>query len=76
MSVVNETRNFSSRKLRDGIIKSRGRKAGDLVIAAICLLMMIVCLLPMLDMALAVYDGTTFQEVGMDAYTPQGGRPC
>lgn len=35
-----------------------------------------VCLLPMLDMALAVYGGTTFAEVGMDAYTPQGGRPC
>ena len=48
MSVINETRNFSSRKLRDGMIKSRGRKAGDLVIAAICLVMMIVCLLPML----------------------------
>ena len=48
MSVVNETRGFSSRKLHDGMIKSRGRKAGDLVIAGICLVMMIVCLLPML----------------------------
>ena len=48
MSVINETRNFSSRKLHDGMIKSRGRKAGDLVIAGICLVMMIVCLLPML----------------------------
>ena len=48
MSVVNETRGFSSRKLHDGMIKSRGRKAGDLVIAGICLIMMIVCLLPML----------------------------
>ena len=35
-----------------------------------------VCLLPLLDMALAVYGGTTFDEVGMDAYTPQGGNPC
>ena len=48
MSVVNETRGFSSRRLHDGMIKSRGRKAGDLVIAGICLIMMIVCLLPML----------------------------
>ena len=48
MSVVNETRGFSSRKLHDGMIKSRGRKAGDLIIAGICLIMMIVCLLPML----------------------------
>ena len=75
MSVVNETRGFSSRKLHDGMIKSRGRKAGDLVIAGICLVMMIVCLLPMLDMALAVYGGTTFDQVGMEAYTPQGGKP-
>ena len=33
-----------------------------------------VCLLPMLDMALAVYGGTTFDQVGMEAYTPQGGK--
>ena len=48
MSVVNETKSFSSRKLRDGIIKSRGTKTGDLIIAVICFVMMIVCLLPML----------------------------
>lgn len=48
MSVVNETKNFSSRKLRDGIIKSRGTRAGDMVIAIICFVMMILCLLPML----------------------------
>ena len=35
-----------------------------------------VCLLPMLDMALAVYGGTTFDEVGIEAYTPQGANPC
>ena len=35
-----------------------------------------VALLPLLDMALAVYGGTTFDQVGMDAYTPQGGSPC
>ena len=34
-----------------------------------------VCLLPLLDMALAVYGGnTTFDAVGIDAYTPQGGK--
>ena len=33
-----------------------------------------VCLLPLLDMALAVYGGhDTFDTVGIDAYTPQGG---
>ena len=36
-----------------------------------------VCLLPILDMALAVYGGrSTFDSVGIDAYTPQGGAPC
>ena len=27
-----------------------------------------VCLLPMLDMALALYNGTTFAATGIDAY--------
>ena len=36
-----------------------------------------VCLLPLLDMALAVYGGhTTFDAVGIDAYRPQGGKGC
>ena len=35
-----------------------------------------VTLLPLLDMAIAVYGGTTFDEVGIDAYTPQGGNLC
>ncbi len=36
-----------------------------------------VCLLPLLDVALAVYGGhSTFDAVGIDAYTPQGGEPC
>ena len=34
-----------------------------------------VCLLPLLDMALAVYGGhSTFDAVGIDAYRPQGGE--
>ena len=36
-----------------------------------------VCLLPLLDMALAVYGGNaTFDAVGIDAYRPQGGKGC
>ena len=27
-----------------------------------------VCLVPMLDAALALYDGTTFEATGIDAY--------
>ena len=48
MSVVNETKDFFFLMLRDGIIKSRGTRAGDMVIAIICFVMMILCLLPML----------------------------
>ena len=48
MSVVNETNSFSTRKLRDGMIKSRKTRIGDLVIAAICFLLMLLCLVPML----------------------------
>ena len=32
--------------------------------------------MPLLDMALAVYDGSTFADYGMQAYTPQEGAPC
>ena len=35
-----------------------------------------VTLFPLLDMALRVYNGThTFDDLGMEAYTPQGGTP-
>ena len=36
-----------NKKLHDGMIKSRKTRVGDLVIAFICLLAMLVCLLPM-----------------------------
>lgn len=32
--------------------------------------------IPLLDMALAVYHGSTFADYGMQAYTPQGGASC
>ena len=36
-----------------------------------------VCMLPLLDMALAVYHGSvSFSETGIEQYTPQGGSPC
>ena len=36
-----------------------------------------VCMLPLLDMALAVYDGSvSFSETGIEQYVPQGGNPC
>ena len=36
-----------------------------------------VCMLPLLDMALAVYHGSvSFAETGIDPYVPQGGKPC
>lgn len=36
-----------------------------------------VCMLPLLDMALAVYHGSvSFAETGIEPYTPQGGNLC
>jgi nicotinate-nucleotide--dimethylbenzimidazole phosphoribosyltransferase len=36
-----------------------------------------VCMLPLLDMALAVYNGSvTFSETAIEQYVPQGGEPC
>ena len=29
------------------------------------------CLLPLLDMAMSLYDGLVFADIGMEAYTPQ-----
>ena len=36
-----------------------------------------VAAIPLWDMALAVYDGCySFEEGGIEAYTPQGGEGC
>lgn len=35
-----------------------------------------VAVMPVLDMALAIYHGSTFADYGMQPYTPQGGTPC
>ncbi len=36
-----------------------------------------VCMLPLLDMALSVYNGSvSFSETGIEPYVPQGGSPC
>ena len=48
MSVVNQANGLSSKHLHDGMIKSRKTKVGDMIIAVICFLLMLLCLLPML----------------------------
>lgn len=35
-----------------------------------------VAAMPLLDMALSIYHGSTFADYGMRPYTPQGGAPC
>ena len=47
MSTVNNAASLPGKKLHDGMIKSRKTRAGDLVIALICLIAMLICLLPM-----------------------------
>ncbi len=44
---------FKGKRLKDGMIKSRKTRAGDLIIAVICFLLMLVCLLPMLHVLAA-----------------------
>ena len=47
MSVI-ENSSLKSRRLRDGMIKSTRTKLGDIMIAVLCLLLMLLCLIPML----------------------------
>ena len=51
MSVLNSAGSsgaHAGKRLRDGMIKSRSTRTGDFVIAFICLLLMLVCVLPLL----------------------------
>lgn len=48
MSMAKNINLSSSKKLHDGMIKSKKTRVGDLVIAAICFVLMLICLLPML----------------------------
>ena len=48
MSVVNNTGTLNHKKIHDGMIKSRSTRTGDWIIAAICFILMLVCLVPML----------------------------
>ncbi len=48
MSDIGNAAVLNKKKLKDGIIKSRKTRAGDLVIAGICFILMLVCILPML----------------------------
>lgn len=47
MSVI-ENPSLKNRRLRDGMIKSTRTKMGDIMIAVLCLLLMLLCLIPML----------------------------
>ena len=47
MSTVAKSEFPAKKKLRDGMIKSRKTRTGDLIIAGICFLLMLLCLLPM-----------------------------
>ena len=48
MSTFENTAVPNKRKLKDGMIKSRKTRIGDLMIAFVCFLLMLLCLLPML----------------------------
>ena len=48
MSVVQTTGTLQNKKLHDGMIKSRSTRVGDWIIAGICFLLILVCIIPML----------------------------
>ena len=48
MSNIGNAAVLNKKKLKDGMIKSRKTKIGDMTIAFVCLILMLVCLLPML----------------------------
>ena len=53
MTTMNMSAHAGRKKKRDGMIKSRRTRVGDLVIALICFILMLVCLLPMIHVLAA-----------------------
>lgn len=53
MTTMKISAHAGQKKKRDGMIKSRRTKVGDLVIALICFILMLVCLLPMIHVLAA-----------------------
>lgn len=79
MSIAKNMNAPTTKKLHDGMIKSKKTRIGDLIIAAICFVLMLVCLLPMLHVlacSLSSADALVKNEVfvipkgwNIDAYT-------
>ena len=79
MSMANTMKAPANKKLHDGMIKSKKTRIGDLIIAAICFVLMLLCLLPMLHVlacSLSSADALVKNEVfiipkgwNIDAYT-------
>ncbi len=53
MTTMKMSAHVGRKKKRDGMIKSRRTRVGDLVIALICFILMLVCLLPMIHVLAA-----------------------
>ena len=53
MTTMKMSAHAGRKKKRDGMIKSRRTRVGDLVIALICFILMLVCLLPMIHVLAA-----------------------
>ena len=53
MTTMKRSAHAGRKKKRDGMIKSRRTRVGDLVIALICFILMLVCLLPMIHVLAA-----------------------
>ena len=58
MSVAENMKTHGGRKLHDGMIKSKKTRTEDLIIAGICFLLMLVCLIPMLHVLASSLSST------------------
>ena len=48
MSIIQNANTLKGKKLHDGMIKSRGTRMGDWIVAAVCFILILACILPML----------------------------
>ena len=72
MSVVQNTGVKGGKKLHDGMIKSRSTRVGDWIIAGICFVLILVCILPMLHVLASSLSSATSLQRGEVFVWPKG----
>ena len=71
--------NLSSKHLKDGMIKSQKTQIGDLLIALFCLVLMLICLIPMVHvLACSLSSADALVRMGYEEgdVSPEEGSSC